>query len=263
MFKHNVIRYSLFLLISFLLIVVFGFLFIFPQVVRCYTINLSADFSKQEGGVYISEGAGAEQTSSLLALLKKSRQRLAGFWGSMQSEPTIIFCHTEELYRKYGSISGSPANYFGTPLGTYVVISPQGLNVDVLSHEMCHAELTQRVGWFTMSRKVPQWFNEGIALMVDYRYPDNGMDNTYENYQRKWQRTSLQGQIKISLQDIESVETFYKGDAFWINLAYLRSGLEVSRWLAKVEQQGLLELTQALQNGASFEEAWTRTMNND
>jgi hypothetical protein len=148
-------------------------------------------------------------------------------------------------------------------LGTYVVISPQGLNVDVISHEMCHAELTHRLGWLTMSRKIPQWFNEGIALMVDYRYPDKGVDNTYENYLRKWQQTSMQGQIHVSLQDLETVESFYRGDNFWVNLAYLRSGLEVSKWLEKVEQQGLLDLTQALQSGASFEEAWTMPVTND
>jgi hypothetical protein len=110
-----------------------------------------------------------------------------------------------------------------------------------------------------MSREVPQWFNEGVALMVDYRYPGNGLDNTYQNYLRKWQQSSLEGQIAVSLQELESVESFYRGDAFWINLAYLRSGLEVSGWLEKVKQPGLLQFTQALQHEISFEEAWRMT----
>jgi hypothetical protein len=257
--RTKLIRYSLFLLISFPVLFILGFLFIYPQIVRFYTINVWGDFNKHESGVYISKGASTKQVDSLFALLKSSGQRLSGFWGDKQSNPAIIFCHTDELYEKYGSLSGSPANYFGTPLGTYVVISPQGLNVDVISHEMCHAELTHRVGWLTMSREIPQWFNEGIALMVDYRYPDKGMDNTYQNYLSKWQRSSLEGQIKISLQDLESVESFYRGDAFWVNLAYMRSGLEVSGWLEKVNQQGLLRFTRALQKGASFEDAWRMT----
>jgi hypothetical protein len=258
--KNKFLRYIAFLLVSFLLMLALGFLFIYPQVVRCSTINLSGDFIKHENSIYISEGTTASQAKNLLALLSQSRQRLAYFWGSRQSTPTIIFCHTDELYRKYGSVSGSPANYFGTPMGTFVVISPQGLNVDVISHEMCHAELTHRVGWFTMSHEVPQWFNEGIALMVDYRYPGRGADNTYENYRHRWQQTSMQGQIQLSLQDLESVESFYKGDNFWVNLAYLRSGLEVSKWLEEVGTQGLVEFTQALHDGASFKETWLMTI---
>lgn len=261
MLRSKLIRYSLLLLISFPVIFILGFLLLYPQVVRCYTIHLSDSFIRQENRIYISKGTSTKQVDSLVTLLKTSGQRLSSFWGSRQSEPIIIFCHTDELYRKYGSVSGSPANYFGTPLDTYVVISPQGLNVDVISHEMCHAELTHRVGWLAMSRKVPQWMNEGIALMVDYRYPGKDLDNTYRNYRQQWQQSSLEGQIQISLQDLESVESFYKGDAFWVNLAYLRSGLAVSGWLEKVGQKGLLQFTQALQNGASFKEAWV--MNND
>jgi hypothetical protein len=259
LFKNKFIRYSAFLLTAFLLIVAGGFLVSYPQVVRCYTIQLSGAFDAYEGNVYISKGTGAQQAGSLLLLLAQSRQRLASFWGRRQSEPTLIFCHSDELYRKYGSISGSPANYFGTPLGTFVVISPQGLNVDVLSHEMCHAELTHRVGWFTMSREVPQWFNEGIALMVDYRYPDKGVVNTYKHYQQKWQQTSMQGQIQVSLKDLETVESFYRNDNFWVNLAYLRSGLEVAKWLEGAGKQGLLDLTQNLHEGISFEEAWQKS----
>jgi hypothetical protein len=247
------------LLISFPVLFILGFLLIYPQIVRFYTINVWGDFNKHESEVYISKGASAKEINLLFNLLSASDQRLAGFWGDRQSKPAVIFCHTDELYKKYGSPSGSPANYFGTPLGTYVVISPQGLNVDVISHEMCHAELTHRVGWLTMTREIPQWFNEGIALMVDYRYPGNGMDNSYEHYLQRWQQSSLQGQIQVSLQDLETVESFYRSDVFWINLAYLRSGLEVSRWLERVEQKGLLQLMQSLQEGAHFEQAYRMT----
>jgi hypothetical protein len=250
------IGYSILLFIAFLVIVVIIYLFTFPQVTRCYAINFSGSFTKHSNHLYISKGTTLSQTDTLSALLVSARKRLSGFWGNQHSEPTIIFCHTEEVYRKYGSSNGSPANYFGTPLGTYVVIGPQGLDIDVISHEMCHAELTHRVGWLTMARKIPQWFNEGIALMVDYRYPDKGVGNTYRNYLRKWQQTSMQGQIILPLEDLESVESFYKGDMFRVNLAYLRSGLEVSRWLTLVEQRGLLQLIQGLQNGAAFEEAY-------
>lgn len=259
--KNKLILYSIFLLASFMIMVILGYLLVFPQVIRCYAIDL-ANFSKHKNHIYISADTNPVEADTLFSLLKAARQRLSVFWGKGQSEYTIIYCHSDELYRKYGSVNGSPANYFGTPFGIYVVIGPQGLNIDVISHEMCHAELTRRIGWLTMAREIPQWFNEGVALMVDYRYPGAGMDNTYQNYQRKWKQASLQGQINIPLQDLQEVEMFYKGDMLWVNLAYLRSGLEVSRWLAKVKQQGLLQLVQALQNDASFNETYTQVEKN-
>ena len=123
--RTKLIRYSLFLLISFPVLFLLAFLLIYPQIVRCYTISVWGDFNKHESGVYISKGASDKEVDSLLNLLSESGQRLSGFWGDRQSKPTILFCHTDGLYKKYGSPSGSPANYFGTPLGTFVVISPQ------------------------------------------------------------------------------------------------------------------------------------------
>ena len=58
-----------------------------------------------------------------------------------------------------------------TPLGECIVLGPDGSNVDVAAHEFVHAETWYRVGWVNHLLSVPTWFNEGVALIVDYRDP--------------------------------------------------------------------------------------------
>jgi len=246
------------IIVVFLLIITgtLSYYLAFPQVVRCYAIGFS-DFEKYSDHLYFSEGTTPLQKDSLLQLFAGSKKRISRLWGSYTSAPTIVFCHTEEIYSKYGSTSGSPANFFGTPLGLYVVVSPDGLNTDIISHEMCHAELAQRLGWLTMTSQIPQWFNEGVALMADYRYPDTRTSNRHNNYLQKWNQATSNGVVKIKLSEISSVKDFFNGDQYWIYLAYLRSGLEVSRWLEIVKRDGLLDLVKKLNEGEDFDSAYS------
>jgi hypothetical protein len=247
-------RIFVFLLAGILFIAV-SYVFAYPQLIRCATIGLS-DFIEIDTGIYASNVMSATEKKDLVELIKASRQRQKNFWGKTVEEPVIIFCHSSELYQKYGSRNGSPANYFGSLLGSYVVISPAGLDVDVISHEMCHAELTGRLGWLTMNTKVPQWFNEGLALMVDYRFPHANGQISYRKYQQKWNELTYGSNFNLNLQALEDIESFAPTDAYSQQLAYLRSGMEVSRWLEKVHRKGLLRFVSKIQAGGNFEETY-------
>lgn len=54
---------------------------------------------------------------------------------------------------------------------SYVVISPNGLDVDVTAHELTHAELHYRLydGKILPKTILPIWFDEGVATQNDYR----------------------------------------------------------------------------------------------
>jgi hypothetical protein len=239
-----------------------GFLFLavsyflaYPQVVRCATVRF-ADFSEIQPGMYCSKGTTAIQQQALKSLIQKSQQRLTNFWGNTHSTPVIIFCHHTELYERYGSGYGNPANYFGSPLGSFVVVSPQGLDVDIISHEMCHAELTERLGWYTMTTQVPQWFNEGLALMVDYRFPNEAGKVSYQKYRQRWKELTYGSSFQLSVEDLEEIESFSQNDAYSLQLAYMRSGMEVARWLQQVQRKGLVRFIQHIQEGQDFAQAY-------
>jgi hypothetical protein len=232
-----------------------SYFFAYPQLMRCATIRF-ADFTQIQPGIYASNGSSASQKKELLSLLNMSRKRLRNFWEKTEGKPVIIFCHTPEVYEKYGSRNGSPANYFGSTLGSFVIISPDGLDVDVISHEMCHAELTGRLGWLTMNTQIPQWFNEGLALMVDYRFPNENGQISYRSYQRKWKDLTYGSNFPLTLKQLEDIESFAPKEAYSQQLAYMRSGMEVSRWLELVQRKGLLSFIEKMQVDGDFNNSY-------
>lgn len=231
------------------------FFIVNPQFSRSMLVPLSG-FEKLKPSVYISSGTSELEKDSLQSLLQHSNSRIIDFWGSKESTPTIIYCHSEELYKKYGSVSGSPANIFGTPMGSYIIIGPSGLNINVVSHEASHAELSKRLGWMTMQLKIPAWFDEGLALMVDYRFSNPDPQFRYEDYKKEWYRKTGFGAIKIDLRDITSADEFFKGETDKIYLSYLSSGLEVSHWMKKVGKNGLLAFIEKVKEGEGFGAAY-------
>lgn len=245
--------------ILYITLIIAGFFIIFflvyPQVSRSLFVSLS-NFEKINPSVYVSAGTSIQEKDSLLVLLSRSNQRIIEFWEDKESNPTIIYCHNNNLYEKFGSETDSPANIFGTPFGSFIIIGPMGLNTDVVSHEASHAELYKRLGWFTMEVSVPTWFNEGLALMVDYRFSNPDMQFRYEDYKREWYRKTGFGATKISLRDISSIKGFFKGETEDVYLSYLTSGLEVSRWLKKVGRNGLLDFIERMNEGDGFGNAY-------
>jgi hypothetical protein len=54
-----------------------------------------------------------------------------------------------------------------------LILAPGGDNPVIAAHELSHIELHSRLGhWKTFERAVPQWFDEGLAVVVsgDPRY---------------------------------------------------------------------------------------------
>ena len=252
--NNTIIKGLLYLTLSFLGFYLVFFL-LYPQATRCTLIYVS-NFDRIQSSVYVSPGTSAEERDSLNILLAKSDERINEFWNGKESNPTIIYCHDEELYKKYGSETDSPANIFGTPIGSYIVIGPLGLNLDVVSHEASHAELSKRLGWLTMEWKIPTWFNEGLALMVDYRFTNPDTQFRHEDYRKEWYRKTGFGANKVELREISSVNGFFNGESEDIYLAYLTSGMEVSRWLQRVGQKGLMQFINQVNDGDGFGKAY-------
>ncbi|WP_353414966.1 hypothetical protein [Arenicella sp. 4NH20-0111] len=119
--------------------------------------------------IYIDKNLLKSAHTKWFNLVANARKRINDIYGPMTSNPVIVFTETEKQSQKFGS------NRYGRtiqgPFGQCVVIGSKGRNIDVVAHELVHAEVHHRVGWFRHYTEIPIWFNEGVALQVDNREP--------------------------------------------------------------------------------------------
>lgn len=258
--KTTLIRYVL----SFWLALPIGYALLYPQVLRCQFIAYSPDFRRLTTGtnpLYISHDTPRPQQERLLREFGRAESRIRQFWGEQRGRAVLIYCPTQAQYERY-CVGGEGAGCsVGLPWGaSYLILGPEGNSADVIAHELCHDELLARLGWFTVKRQVPQWFNEGLALMLDYRFvapADSGRGadvarQRANDYRDEWQFRTHGEQFVLDLDHLESTRDFFWGDYNRVMLAYMTAGMEVSRWLADVGQAGLITLVDRVADGAPF-----------
>jgi hypothetical protein len=207
-------------------------------VMRCYLVSWS-NLDQIEENVFVDPGMNESDREFLLSAVAEAEARITSLYGDFQANPTIIAGHTMDVMIEFG---GNSYNRVGrtylTALGQYIVFGPDGAsNLDVIAHEIAHAELAQRIGYKSVNT-LPDWFEEGLALQVDERFTEED-----------WLSKTSNG---TTVPDLDEIGVIRHDD--W--LAYSTAKHEVSRWLELVGQQGLLEFLQKIQQGEDFSMAY-------
>jgi hypothetical protein len=229
-----------------------------PNVANCFLVGVS-DFDQEGPDLYVSPDTPLETRNLLWEVIDQARDRVSDFWGSWPKNPIIIYCHNSEDFARYGS--GTPGVAYLNPFQAFVVIGPEGLRTDIMSHELCHVELFERIGWFASEFEKPAWFDEGLALMLDYRYARREQQARHFGFLVDWDRNLKNGAPYLDLNELQSLEDFSSGDLRRKVFAYITSGKEVSRWLEIVGPAGLQELTLQLSRGGDFEQLYEEVEN--
>ncbi len=214
---------------------------VFPQPVRCMLIDFY-DFERT-GNLYYRAGIEEEKKQKLLSLISKAEHRVDSFWKGTKSNPTIIYCESEEDYKKFGGPFMTPAAAILT-LKSFVILSNDGVDIDIISHEISHTELAARIGFIDRQMKIPTWFDEGLAMQVDHRshYSLDSLKKKSNNF--------------TELVDIKTLETgaqFGGGTREEVMLNYLTAKYEVSKWYT---HRKLSNLISQINDGDSFVEAY-------
>lgn len=192
----------------------------FQKQLKCFTIDWSR-YQQIAADVYVNPEMGEEQRFKLLMDIEDARERLKAFMGDSGSRPVIIAANQPEVMAEFGAGLKSPGMNHITPFGTYIVLGPEGLNQDVICHELCHSELANRVGWYNREAKIPAWFDEGLALMLDYRYARTDF---------MWAVVTENGKKAPSLNELAHMQDFMHYTRISPFLSYVTSMREVSRW---------------------------------
>lgn len=209
------------------------------EIVRCYLVRWS-DLEKIAPNLYVAPDMPESKRQMLLSLLSDAKKRVGNLYGEFTADPVIIAGHTMEVMTTFGGNSYNRAGRTSiTPITSFIILGPEGIqSLDVLSHEMAHAEFSERIGYWNRN-SIPNWFDEGLALQFDDRYSET-----------EWQTWTDDGRLGLDLDQIGIITHDNR-------LGYLTAKHEVQRWLDSVDQEDLLKLIQSIRSGSEFRETYS------
>lgn len=232
-------------IIVLLLLGAFGAYFSNPEIFNCFTVNFSGSFDKLDNNIYVSKDTSPQKRDSILSIFKKADKRVCNFWETSKrlGSPVIIYCNSENLLSKFSPYKGTIT--YKTPLGCYIALGKSVMDLDILSHELFHTELFARIGYSMSIRNIPVWFDEGLAMQVDYR-----KDFSEEKYNEK-----IKAEKSIpKLNQISTTATFWRGN---FHLNYLIARHEVDNWLKKSGKQNLFKFIERINKKEEFATAYS------
>lgn len=219
----------------------FAHFIIFPQETRSILIDYS-NF-KKEGRIYYKVSNPHSKIDSLKSLINQASIRINNFWGQKTSNPKFIYCDNEDDFKKYCVNPSAPAVTY-LKMGAVIVLRADEMNLDIIAHELSHAEFYERIGFYKFNYKIPSWFKHGLAMQNDYRdyYSDNNLKAKSDNFK--------------NLPDIKSIKSdrqFYAGSFEQMILNYMTAKHEIKNWYTK---EKLNKFLTDINSGKTFDEAF-------
>jgi hypothetical protein len=139
---------------------------LYANIIRCMTIKY-AHFTEFSEKVYIDNNITKSEQRRIVSLVNQAKDRIIQKTGSIVSEPVIIITDSSTAIQDFGANTHGVT--FILPWEQYVVIGTKGQEIDIIAHELLHAEIVERLGYLNRQLKLPVWLDEGIAMQVDYR----------------------------------------------------------------------------------------------
>ena len=244
--KRNIILCSIvFLILLILLSAVYYFQF--TALGYRTSIPYRNSFEKVADNIYVNINYTGN-IEDVIQLTENALNRDRSFFGEMECANTtiVIFCDDDKLLSKLGGDHDTMTSFFPSKKN-YISVSDEYCNIDILAHELTHAELHTRLTEKAL-KSIPTWFDEGLATQNDYR----------EQYSAEaWSEQTNQGKNIIALTDMDTPSEFYAGTAEDRRFRYLNAKHEVSEWIDSHQQKDLLELLDKLNNGEKFDSAYS------
>lgn len=215
------------------------------DVIACSLVEYS-DFEQIDKDIYVAPATSAEDRKKLLSLIGEAKGRVASIYGHLPSTPVIIAAmHRDSLKwfssNEYGSTVFRPGR-------SYIVVGPKGHNTDVIAHELVHSGVFGQVGYWVRSVHIPLWFDEGVAMQVDFR-------KRYDLPPGKAR--------SVSLDDLRYSWQFYSDDDDELTNHYAVAKAELKVWCGAVGDGSIQSLLKQLKAGADFDETYRKMRNND
>lgn len=195
-------------------------------------------FAESYGMTEISDRVWTDapgQAEDLRSLANQSRNRVRQFFGDEPPKPTLVLCTTQSCADTFG-IGGNGLSIADMT----VMVSPGGLTLGTLTHEMTHSRLHRSMGLRNLvAQPYPTWFDEGLATHVA-GHPD-------------WRGTVTDA----SRARVREVTRFWQWDDAYRELgvgrAYASAAAEVAGIEARAGREGLRDLIARAESGEPFD----------
>lgn len=214
-----------------------------PQETACALVGFAGLTTALSDGTRVQARISASDEKQLAALLAVARTRIGNTFGAPRAQPVVLFFQDPDAFwplqlNTYGSTS-----FLGTR--TCVMVGPHGHNVDVVAHELMHAELAHRVGYWRRWTEVPTWFDEGVAMQVDHR--------------PRYDLTPAEAASAASVRNLETGHQFFVADDRTLTWHYAAAKAEVAHWIATAGTSDLYERLEQVRSGVAFKDAFDGT----
>lgn len=113
-------------------------------------------------GLIVEQGLTDSEQVLIRGYAATARQRVRSVLGPMPRFMAIVACTSAACQDRFGA-NGPRAQSYGVPDIAVIQLMPKGVNPVIMSHEITHAVLRSRAGWWL---RYPQWFDEGLAVLV-------------------------------------------------------------------------------------------------
>jgi hypothetical protein len=171
-------------------------------------------------------------------LVRDARSRIEATFGPPEAKPVLVFFSKLRTFWFFKPDAFGSTQFMGNR--ACVLIGPKGAGVDVVAHELMHAEIHYRVGYLKRFFQIPTWFDEGVAMQVDHRslYLLSQQDSQNAPYVRS----------------LKTPTTFFNGDELTTARNYESAKLVVAAWLQKVGTTSLYARLRDIKAGTSISE---------
>ena len=237
--------------ISFILLLLLTAVWFFQFTSLGYRMSVPyrSSFEKVSDHIYANKNYSGN-IKEAIQLTEEALERDRAFFGELQCTETtktiVIICDDDKLLSKLGGDHDTKTSF--DPKKNYISVSDEYLNIDIIAHELTHAELHTRLNMNALKR-IPTWFDEGLATQNDYR----------EQYGLEaWIEQTDNGKNALPLEDMDTGSEFYAGTKEDRRFRYLNAKHEISVWMDTHQQKGLLELLDKLNNGEDFDIAYSK-----
>jgi hypothetical protein len=112
--------------------------------------------------LYVEQAMSTQLRLEVQRQIGLGRATVEAFYGSIVTTPYFVACLTAFCDERFGSYGQRAAAYGDLAIR----LSVQGLSAPIVAHEWSHAELFRRAGGWWYARRIPRWFDEGVAVVV-------------------------------------------------------------------------------------------------